>query len=53
MNDLIRDVLQRNGVIILLSGPVGPEQVEKLMLSEQIGRGEAIERLASERGGVT
>lgn len=50
MSDLIRDVLQRNGVIMLLSGPVGPEQVERLMLSESLGRGEAIERLVSERG---
>ncbi len=51
MSDMIREVLNRNGVVMLLSGPVGPEQVEAMMLSESVSRDEAIDRLVSEAGG--
>ncbi len=51
MSDMIREVLQRNGIVMLLSGPVGPEQIEAMMLSESVSREAAIDRLVSEAGG--
>lgn len=51
MSDMIREVLQRNGVFMLLSGPVGPEQIEAMMLSKGVSRKAAIDRLVSEAGG--
>ncbi len=51
MSDMIRAVLSRNGVLMLLSGPVGPEQIEAMMLNESVSREAAIDRLESEAGG--